>query len=299
MDEAFRHYDPPRDAAGLRAYRHWRESCFFVAHPPSDDGDVLAVTVISRPARRSMEAYLMTRVAGRLGFRRFAEPGSGNPARIAAGPVSVEVCRPYQEIRLRADDLDLLWTARTAPFDLDRGTLVDGAETIWDQRHMFQSGWFDGEYRVDGRRRTVDRWWGQRDHSWGIRDHRRAPMWLWLAIQLPDGMLGVWCWERADGGRVFTDGCWAPADRSAPTRLVAFRHDLAWIDTTDLAGRVEFDLADGTTVGVTGAGRASARYGPLGGGQNLMLVRTDDGRTGTAIYEVTGAHHHRYFPAGA
>ena len=25
-------------------------------------------------------------------------------------------------------------------------------------------------------------------------------------------------------------------------------------------------------------------------------VRTDDGRIGTAIYEVTGSHHHRYFP---
>jgi len=27
-----------------------------------------------------------------------------------------------------------------------------------------------------------------------------------------------------------------------------------------------------------------------------MAVRTDDGRVGTAIYEVTGSHHHRYFP---
>jgi hypothetical protein len=27
-----------------------------------------------------------------------------------------------------------------------------------------------------------------------------------------------------------------------------------------------------------------------------MLVRTSDGWTGTAIYELTGAHHHRYFP---
>jgi hypothetical protein len=27
-----------------------------------------------------------------------------------------------------------------------------------------------------------------------------------------------------------------------------------------------------------------------------MVVRADDGRAGTAIYEVTGAHHHQYFP---
>ena len=27
-----------------------------------------------------------------------------------------------------------------------------------------------------------------------------------------------------------------------------------------------------------------------------MTVRSDDGWEGTAIYEITGAHHHRYFP---
>jgi len=27
-----------------------------------------------------------------------------------------------------------------------------------------------------------------------------------------------------------------------------------------------------------------------------MAVRTDDGRVGSAIFEVTGSHHHRYFP---
>jgi hypothetical protein len=27
-----------------------------------------------------------------------------------------------------------------------------------------------------------------------------------------------------------------------------------------------------------------------------MAVEVDDGRTGTAIYEVTGARHHHFFP---
>ena len=43
-------------------------------------------------------------------------------------------------------------------------------------------------------------------------------------------------------------------------------------------------------------GRWAQRYGELGGGLNEVDVHTDDGRTGTAIYELTGAHHHRYFP---
>jgi hypothetical protein len=27
-----------------------------------------------------------------------------------------------------------------------------------------------------------------------------------------------------------------------------------------------------------------------------MTVETNDGRMGTAVYELTGRHHHRYFP---
>ncbi len=32
------------------------------------------------------------------------------------------------------------------------------------------------------------------------------------------------------------------------------------------------------------------------GASICMAVETDDGRRGTAIYEVTGRHHHRFFP---
>jgi hypothetical protein len=63
-----------------------------------------------------------------------------------------------------------------------------------------------------------------------------------------------------------------------------------------LAGRVELTLADGRRVAVTGAGSWNARYGRRGGGQHHLAVRTDDGRSGTAVYELTGCHHHRYFP---
>ena len=136
-------------------------------------------------------------------------------------------------------------------------------------------------------------------------------MWSWYAVQLPDGMLGVWHWELANGARVFTDGCWAPADRSEPVPVVDFHHDLQWTDAhgnpvaygadgsavMGLAGDVTFTLAGGRKIRVAAHGRWCAPYKPLyGGGQHLMAVETDDGRSGTAIYEVTGRHHHRFFP---
>jgi hypothetical protein len=185
-----------------------------------------------------------------------------------------------------------------------------GHEVVWDQSHMIQAGQWSGRYAVDGRSHEIENWWGQRDHSWGIRDHARCPLWIWLAIQLPDGMLAVWHWELANGARIYTDGCFAPADGGEPVPVVDFRHELSWTDddgkrvdygrdgeaVRGLSGRVEVALAGGEVVGVEGEGRWAMPYGGLGGGQHLMRVRTDDGRSGSAIYEVTGAGHHRYFP---
>jgi hypothetical protein len=175
---------------------------------------------------------------------------------------------------------------------------------------MIQSGSYSGSFTARGEVHEVIDWWGQRDHSWGIRDHARCPLWMWLAIQLPSGMLGVWNWEYPNGARVYTDGCFAPADGCDPIPLIEFHHELHWTDVagntvsygrdgTDavgLAGRIEVALEGGTRVCVAAEGMRCTPYGPYGGGLHLMTVRTHDGQIGSAIYEVTGAHHHHFFP---
>jgi hypothetical protein len=61
-----------------------------------------------------------------------------------------------------------------------------------------------------------------------------------------------------------------------------------------------FTLEGGRRITVEAEGAFARPYEPFQrGGLNLMRVRTDDGRTGTAIYEVTGARHHHYFPETA
>jgi hypothetical protein len=206
---------------------------------------------------------------------------------------------------------DLTFSARTAAHGLRRGTMKAGHEVVWDQSHMIQSGTWSGTYGVGGRTHEVDGWWGQRDHSWGIREHARCPLWIWLAIQLPDGMLAVWHWELANGARIYTDGCFAGTDHSEPVPLVDFSHEMTWVgadgtpavygehgDTVaGLEGTATFTLADGQRIVVEADGTFDRPYEPFHrGGLSQMTVRADDGRTGTAIYEITGARHHRYFP---
>jgi hypothetical protein len=230
----------------------------------------------------------------------------------------VEVVRPFEELRLWADPaasplgLDLTFTARTEPYGLRRGTMRAGDDMVWDQSHILQSGTYTGSYTVGGETRQVDGWTGQRDHSWGIRDHGRCPLWLWFQIQLEDGFLGVWHWEYENGAPVYTDGCWAGTDRSEPVPVVRFDHEVSWVapgggpavygehgeEVAGLAGACRFVLADGRRIEVEASGSFARPYEPFQrGGLNLMTVRTGDGREGAAIYEVTGARHHHFFPA--
>ena len=316
-DELFVHQIPEPLPNVVTHHDHWRESYFFVLHPREEPGDVVILTMAHFPKREEVDSLQLGIVDGNFVFGRHARPYDDDPHTTKVGPVTIDIAEPYKRVHLIVEpdsaapvSLDLTFTARTAAHGLRRGTMKAGHEIVWDQSHMIQSGIYDGTYTKDGTTHQVDGWWGQRDHSWGIRDHARCPLWMWLAIQLPDGILGVWHWEYANGARVYTDGCWAPADGSEPVPVVDFAHDLSWTDDdgkpvdygrdgTDvrgLAGRAVFTLEGGRTVVVDGEGRWCAPYGPLGGGQHQMAVRTDDGREGTAVYEVTGAYHHRYFP---
>ena len=93
--------------------------------------------------------------------------------------------------------------------------------------------------------------------------------------------------------------------------MVGFSYDVDWRgadgavvaygkngeQVAGLAGSCRFVLADGRTVDVEAEGDFVRPYEPFHrGGLNVVRVRTGDGRSGTAVYEVPGARHHRFFP---
>jgi hypothetical protein len=296
---------------------HWRESYFFDIHRPDAQGDVVFLTMAHYPARQEMDSLQMGKVDGEPVMGHLMRPYNGDPHTTEVAGARIEVVRPFEELRLTVDPdtsaigMDLAFRARTQPYCLRRGTMRAGQEVIWDQSHIFQSGSYHGWYSVGGTSHEVDGWSGQRDHSWGVRNHGRCPLWMWLQIQFDDGFLGIWHWEFANGARVYTDGCWAGTDRSDPVPIVDFSHRLRWVgadgepasygergdQVAGLAGTCTFTLSNGRSITVEAEGTFDRPYEPFHrGGLSQMRVRADDGRVGTAIYEVTGARHHHYFP---
>ncbi len=318
MDEQFVHQIPELLPDVAVRHPHWRESYFFDLHRPDAAGDVVFFTMAHYPAREVMDSLQMGRVGGEQVIGLLQRPYDGDPHTTEVPGARVEVVQPWEEIRLWADPeqgaaigLDVTFRARTQPYGLRRGTMRAGDDLVWDQSHILQSGVYSGTYTVGGTAHEVDGWIGQRDHSWGIRDHGRCPLWMWLQLQFDEGFLGVWHWELPNGARVYTDGCFAGADRSDPVPLVGFEHDLEWYGAdgsaigygengekvVGLRGRCAFTLEGGRRFVVDAEGTFDRPYEPFHrGGLNQMRVRTDDGTSGSAIYEITGARHHRYFP---
>ncbi|MCW1381320.1 hypothetical protein OLX02_00650 [Novosphingobium sp. KCTC 2891] len=330
LDERFAHQIPEPFPATVTYHRDWRESLFHHMHPKDRPGDVVILTLAHYPARGVMDSLQLGRVGAAPTFALHERKVDGDQDDFRVGPVTIDVEEPLKRIRMRVAEtaeapvaMDLTFTARTQPYGLRRGTMKAGHDIVWDQSHMFQSGRYDGWYRHEGVTYEVNDWVGQRDHSWGIRTHDRCPCWIWLAIQLPEGMLAVWHWEYPNGAIVFSDGCFAPADGSAPVPVTRFHHDLHWLDVAGnptsyerigdhvmgLAGHVAFTLEGGRVIEIEATGRWAQRYSdpsqpydpnadhaPVGGGLCEMMVETKDGSKGTAIYEVTGQWHHKYFP---
>lgn len=319
MDEYLIHQIPDILAKSSVHHHHWRESYFYELHDPNGtlDDDFFAFSMAVHPGRNRVDTIQQGRIAGQQVLRVADREYDGDAFNNKVGGAEVQIIKPWEEIRVTVDPevapfgLDVTFHARTAPYALRRGTMRAGSELIWDQAHILQSGTYTGEIIIGDERRSVDGWVGQRDHSMGLRNHGRCPLWLWFQIQFDDGCLSVWHWELENGAVVYTDGFWAPTDKSEPTPLVGFRNGMIWVDAdgnpadygqhgenvAGLAGTCEFTLAGGKTIVVEGNGSFARPYEPHHrGGLNLMHVRADDGRTATAVYEVTGARHHRYFP---
>ncbi|HYB90472.1 MAG TPA: hypothetical protein VEC38_05445 [Candidatus Binataceae bacterium] len=177
------------------------------------------------------------------------------------GPISIEVIRPLDALRVRVDHpevkADLVFQRRLAPIEEPRFTRRTGPRITFDITRFTQHGAYSGTLTVGGR--TFDaapsRVWGVRDRSWGVRtvgaqDPAGAPsttlpqfFWLWSPNNFEDVCTHFDVNENADGSRWHEFGGIAPAQPQAALEVasaVDWRIDFK--PGTRHARRVEIDL---------------------------------------------------------
>ena len=167
----------------------------------------------------------------------------------AAGPISLKVIEPLQKVRIKVAKnqwgitADLVMEARSLPYEEPHFFRQnEHGATLMDYTRVTQHCRWSGKLTVDGKTYVLDgdRWWGSRDHSWGIRtiggaDRRGAPVatsrqffWNWAPLNFEDLCTLYTASEYADGTRWHQSGALVAPYPDASVRECTVDHNLAF-----------------------------------------------------------------------
>ena len=180
------------------------------------------------------------------------------------GPLRVEVIEPLQRIGLKLArtegiGLDLEFRGRHFPIEEPRFTYRQGPRMLIDCTRMTQNGYWQGAINIDGERIEVDRFYGTRDRSWGVRpigkrdEQPVLPMqlpqfyWLWAPINFPNLSLFFHVNEDASGGAWNTRSVLAMenADHASLLHLNRPKMSVTWQPGTRRAAAATLSVEDG------------------------------------------------------
>lgn len=250
----------------------WTERYWYTAHPVPGGDIVVDIGLGWYPNRNVMDVFAGVTVGGRqYNFRasRHLRPNALDPA---VGALKFEVLEGLRRHRITLEPND-----SALSFELEFLASLPGAEEAQSVRRrngrleenltrMTQFGRWRGWISVEGRRTAVepDAWWGQRDHSWGIRSVMRTDLsippvqvhrdflWLWCMYQFEDFGLSLFLKERAPGRRMYLSGtevAWSAPDRPSIRSVADIEHDIEWandpLGQTVYAARLRLRFEDG------------------------------------------------------
>ncbi|MBW2401351.1 MAG: hypothetical protein JRG80_19200 [Deltaproteobacteria bacterium] len=140
----------------------------------------------------------------------------------SVGPIRVEVIEGLKKLRFIVEpnehgiEMDVCWEGSIPVFQEPRHYIRRHGRTLYDSVRFAQTGFWTGRLCAGGKTYEVtpDRWWGARDHSWGVRPvgeaeppgiHVGVPsmdgMWNYAPMQFDDFSILYICNERNDGER--------------------------------------------------------------------------------------------------
>lgn len=246
LDDFLAHQAPETFDRVATSDRNFFDRYYFNCHDL--DGDVLLVLGMGLyPNLGVIDAFTSVVTGGRQYVIRSSRELGADRLNTRVGPHRVEVLEGLRRLRITCEpnewgvSYDLTFEGVTPPFEEPRFYRRLGPRVVQDYLRMTQCGRWSGSITVNGRTSTVtpDRWWGARDHSWGIRPvgdpeprnglTSQAPgtfFWNWSPQQYPEYCLMYTVSELQDGSRWHESGAILPpyGTDGAPTHFTEMRH---------------------------------------------------------------------------
>jgi hypothetical protein len=279
MDEYMAHQFPEPFDTVYTSDRHFYDRYYFNMHSSSDE--LFLVTGIGQyPNLGVIDAFVSVAKGDKQYTVRASRELGSNRLDSSAGPFRFEVIEGLRSLRLVCEPnewgiaFDLRFDGTVAALAEPKSLTFRGPRKTQDTFRYAQVGAYTGTLELHGTRYDVtpDRWWGARDHSWGVRPVGEpeppgigakppapgAPMGFfhnWMPIQFPDSMIKITIDERADGTRINEEGerLWG-IDSDRPAEHIGSPHvDVSYISgTREIASSVlTFTDHDGNQVGPT------------------------------------------------
>lgn len=251
----------------------WTERLWFTVEDISTGKALFDCGLGYYPNKNVQDAFAGIAIDGQqynIRMSRRLRPDAGQSK---VGPLSFHVLEGLKRHRLLLEkndsglSFDIEWEARLNPHEEEHHYRRRAGKVVEDLSRYSQLGRASGTITLPtGKTVTLDpqQWFGQRDHSWGVRAELRVEIddpkktylppyyYNWICAQFPSA--GVQCYfnERAPGNPIYLTGeivkpLGNKADRGA--RVVAVEHNVTWaketINQTIDQGEVIFVLENG------------------------------------------------------
>jgi hypothetical protein len=219
--------------------RNFYDRYYFNCH--ANDGEAFLIFGLGQYPNLEVQDAFACVVTGTTHRVVRASRRLGDRMDTTVGPLSVEVIRPLQELRITCaprDDaeaahglaLDLVWTGSIPAYEEPRQFQRMHGRPVFDTMRLAQTGRWEGWIELDGRRFDVTpgQWWGTRDRSWGIRpvgeqeppgirtEGQMQGFWNYVPMQFEDHSILYMVNEHEDGTRVLEESVRIWNDPSRP-----------------------------------------------------------------------------------
>lgn len=279
IDESFQHQVAFPQAVAGSSDPGWRERYWVNFQDTRTKERSVSLGVGKYPNQDVFEGFVCVSehdVQTNLCLSRSIAQSPLDNSRLEVGPLRVDIVESFEQLRFVLGpnpsglELDVTWTSVCAPILEDRHLEIDRGRVTHDLIRYVQLGRMSGTLRTPAAglvEVTTNDWYGERDHSWGLRPIPakpggppvQPPEWKFLMfcpLQFETFAAHIYLYETVPGRPLHLSAALVGTHgHPNPPQVYSVSHELTWVEDAPAAtlsgGTIRFDFVDGTSREVT------------------------------------------------